>query len=403
MPRSRSWLVVAATLTLCATTLVAHASNLSLDPTYSGDGVLRLKALDGAETYEVEVLGNKVYAAGIVFGSSPSQTFLARTNADGTLDGSYGVGGVATLDAPGMVYGSRSVDFTDDGSAVVTYYAKHHLVIQRWASDGSLDTKFSGDGIRQIAFATSKIHAVTRGAVDAQGRVVVAAQRDAQRGFDALIYRLTPQGALDTSFSVDGVKRLDYFKWDWVDALTVDHNNRVIFATDDTEDASTARGYLIRLKPDGSTDTNFSDDGRVGLRLAPKMFTYPLAVGVDSHNVITAALTGSSASTYGAARVLTNGDLDPDYGDAGVLGVTCACLPRHAQVVDGAVAFDGILGDLQTVVATRFSANGHGVFQGRIDLFPATTNEWIDGVALDGTHLFIGGSVGRDAYIAKID
>jgi uncharacterized delta-60 repeat protein len=135
----------------------------------------------------------------IVVGSFASGGFaLARLMADGSLDASFGSGGQVLSDfSPGaseLAYGmalqadGRIVlaGQADGGSGVVVTLARHN-------SDGSLDTTFGAGGLVFSGFPGG----ANAGAVRPDGRIVVA-------GFSFLVTRFNADGTLDAGFGSGG-------------------------------------------------------------------------------------------------------------------------------------------------------------------------------------------------------
>jgi uncharacterized delta-60 repeat protein len=197
---------------------------------------------------------------------------------DGSLDQSFGKDGWATLDAPdssGLVY----FGFEHDGQLIVggefnrssTPEPDYEATIFRLHPDGSLDTSFGGgDGIAQGFFAQ-------------QGGVLG-----------------------DLEIQPDG-------------KLLISGGTRVGDGT----------GFVIgRANQDGSVDTTFGDGGRVAVRppgTAPSplhLSADQIVVQPDGHIVAAGnqAVAGGPMQLLGGwalARFLPDGSLDPEFGDGG--------------------------------------------------------------------------------------
>lgn len=74
----------------------------------------------------------------VVEGSGQSGPFLVRLGADGTLDATFGVGGVATREAPGP-----SASAPAAGSVILPITYNGGLTLQRYAADGTFDDRYS--------------------------------------------------------------------------------------------------------------------------------------------------------------------------------------------------------------------------------------------------------------------
>ena len=411
MRRTRLLTIATITSFLTLTAATASAGSWTLDLSFSDNGIFRV--VDSHTVLDLGVSSGLVYAAGASRDGQGPSLFVARTLTDGTYDSSFGTDGVASV---GIACDAEGFDFDvlADGSSIASCQSAKELKVLRWTKAGVLDTSFSADGIRTVTVSSPKKSFYigdTGVVVDGHDRIVVGAMADSNDGANARIYRMLPSGALDTSFSSDGVRHLDLYDVDWVDDLAVDTNNRILIASDnatcpDSNDKDCyrlAKAHLIRLNANGAFDQSFSDDGvvRFSIQSSAVDFSYPIEIGVDSDNVITAVLTGTGS--FAAARILADGTLDTEYGVGGIVGLTCKCSAASAQVVDGKVALAGLSSHLdQTVVAT-ISPSGDRIVQGQIDLLPKGRYEFTGAVAFDGNTILVGGTNTRIGFISRIE
>src|SRR5262249_3081809 len=135
---------------------------------------------------------------------------LARYNANGSLDSSFGSAGKVTTSytsIPGSIGNTQvnSVGVEPDGKIVVfgaTEFVAgpnpiYHPFIARYTTSGGLDTTFGGSGIVVLAQVPEGQAQVAWGVVQGDGRLVVAAEDDA-RGQDDLA-RFNLDGSLDST------------------------------------------------------------------------------------------------------------------------------------------------------------------------------------------------------------
>ena len=113
----------------------------------------------------------------IVVGTNVADFVVARYNPDGSLDPTFGSGGVVVTDFDGGSDQANDVVVQADGRIVVAGYATttggRGVAVARYNPDGSLDASFGGSGRRVVVFtlATSQGSAVV---VQPDGRIVVA-------------------------------------------------------------------------------------------------------------------------------------------------------------------------------------------------------------------------------------
>ena len=121
----------------------------------------------------------KIVAAGVAFDSSGNQNFaLARYLTDGSLDASFGTGGiVVTTIANDRFFSANAMIIQGDGKIVAggrftSTIANEVFALARYKHNGSLDTSFGTDGIVTTAIETNAFIAGL--ALQANGKIVAA-------------------------------------------------------------------------------------------------------------------------------------------------------------------------------------------------------------------------------------
>lgn len=384
-------------LFIAATPAVAVSDDL--DPTFSGDGKAFVAPRD-SWTASLALDAGKVYASGTVTVDGKDRLFVARLNDDGTSDTAFSGDGVRYVRAPKGRFASTGLTVDPSGRPVMVTVSDKEIVVYRSTTLGDLDHTFSGDGRRLLPGAGSLLSFNPDVVIDGQGRMVVAARVRVKEGMDVRVWRLLPQGALDDSWSGDGVKTVDEGNDDWMDGLAVDQRDRVLLGSD-LGGRSPARVY--RFRGNGSLDNAFGSGGVVHFRLtATKKNTFPLGIAVNASGDITVPVGTVPGNLYGAARFTENGELDTTYGNGGLIDLTCKhCAPSSGDVVSGQVA---ILVDTYVkgtdIRLTRISGSGDTIEHLRFDPFPGRGTGAFD-IEIDGSRTLIAGGGRSRAYVAR--
>lgn len=175
----------------------------------------------------------------VTVGSTGNDLRLARYNANGTLDTTFGAGGLVTVDqsGAGLRDGGRRVALQSDGKIVVVGWAHDpayvvegasgsntRTVLSRFNANGSSDASFGTNGrVLSEAFMTSSSTTdpkartvdptVTLQTVGGQERIVVGGATNygwyTGSSIDMMLERYNPGGSLDTTFGSGGRTRLD--------------------------------------------------------------------------------------------------------------------------------------------------------------------------------------------------
>ena len=191
------------------------------DTSFSGDGLATVAFdlgganADTAGGMAMQPDGRIVVVGTVERGGGNFDFAVARLNANGSTDTSFDGDGRQTVafDLGGAnVDAARGVALQPDGRIVVAGTVSRagldqDFGVARLNTDGALDTSFSGDGRRTVAFdlGGANVDRARAVALQPDGRIVVAGAAEIGGGnFDFAVARLDTDGTLDTSFSSDG-------------------------------------------------------------------------------------------------------------------------------------------------------------------------------------------------------
>ena len=236
---------------------------------------------------------------------------VARFKGDGTLDDSFynhGFRGWCCMNSY-----ATAVAIQTNGKIVVagsTGVFSHtpRFFVSRLKADGTRDSSFSNDGQLQTKFG-AEAHGLDV-AVQADGRVVVAGSVGAFKHSDFALARYTSSGKLDTTFSGDGKRRMDFSGGaDEALGLVIQPNGRIVAAgfAAPLHHPSDADFGLARYRSNGSLDLSFSANGKQRVRFGTNDQDSGFAVArqADGKLVVAGQATlATFASDLGLARLL---------------------------------------------------------------------------------------------------
>lgn len=372
-------------------------------------------------------------------GSSGRDFFVARFNTDGSLDTSFSFDGKVTIDFDGGtgLDVCTAIALQGDGKIVVAGYTVNpstqgeDFAVARLDADGTLDTTFGpGTGKVTVPFdlGDSNSDEAAGVAVQADGKIVVAGSvKTASHGLDFGIARLLGDGTLDAAFNLTGKVTIGFdlagstSMNDRVAAVAIDAQQRIVVAgsaaagnaTPDVSDFA-----IARVLPNGQPDPNFDADGRTTIAFDVGASTDDQAFGMtiqhDGRIVLVGAADTSPTSTQNynmaVARVTPDGSPDASFGIGGktlvpfdlVTDGTDAAL-SVAEEPDGRLLMVGYAMHLPTGeiagAAARMNAdgsldNGFGSFGKQFYDFGLTSPsaQVLRGVAIDGTRIISSGA-----------
>ena len=285
---------------------------------------------------------------------------LARFNADGTPDGSFGSGGfvVETLGAGAAEV--ADLVLAPDGAifaAGIAFDREARLVVARFNAGGVRDVAFGANGVAAPDFgvgppdtarlAEGRVPAAVR--LLADGRILLGGRA----GEQFALTRLMPDGDLDRSFGVDGVNVSSPPASSAITAMDLDGQGRIVVAGTASNINGENQLALARYLPDGALDPSFGAEGFVVDRSASS--PVGLASLPDGKVLVAgAASLGLYLATSGLLRYRSDGKRDAAFGYRGALG------SFSGDTSDLVVARDGTALTAQTtskgrVAVTRFA------------------------------------------------
>ena len=304
------WLLILAALALCPSVLAEPGS---LDPTFDGDGRVTTdlgSPNEDAVGVAVQPDG-KIIVVGVNPGAVGGDVVLARYTTSGMLDATFDGDGIRAFaglrpadvavqtDGKIVVAGSaNSADFDDD------------LALARFNADGTFDTSFGNGGIAADDGSfngNDKGHGI---GLQADGKIVVVGWTDqGSEGGDGVIGRFNGDGTPDTSFGGgDGRAVLSLGPHFSASAVAIQPNGKIVVGG--------VVGWqfgLVRLQSGGPLDDSFSGDGKVRTDLGANGRARDVAVQSDGKIVV----AGSAAGDFALARYTRRGRLDATFSHDG--------------------------------------------------------------------------------------
>jgi uncharacterized delta-60 repeat protein len=280
---------------------------------------------------------------------------LARYNTDGSLDTSFGSGGIAN-------FGGNSAALLSDGQILLAGGGgASGFSLMRLNSNGSLDTSFGNQGVVRTSFPSTT--GEPQIVVQPDGKIVLATGAGVQAGkyvaaFD--LARYNADGSLDTSFGNRGTVVTSFSNFNFsgvvlgVQSLLLQPNGELIVAAD-LDIPGGPPSLMARYNTNGSLDTSFGNQGVVTATWCGYVggaVLYP-TTGSANNGKIAVVGYNSSLSEPVLARFNTNGSLDTTFGSGGF--VPLAMYPFG-------VAFDSsgrfVVGGMNEVALERLNPDG---------------------------------------------
>lgn len=355
-----------------------------LDTLFNGTGKLAIQVgsanNDVAHAVAVQPDGKTVLAGTTATGSE-TDFAVVRLNPDGSLDTSFGTGGIVTIPVafPGQSQSTddaESVLIQTDGRIVVvgsvsSSLAQSDFAAVRLTTKGQLDTSFGVGGIQTVAFAGSaKAYGA---ALQTNGMIVLAGEAQVAAGSSGTVFavaRLTVAGVLDSQFGQQGEQTvaLASGSTDAARAVAIQKDGSIVLAGAHGTGLGISVFGVARLTPDGTLDTKFGSGGVQSFALSPGSqpsdSANALAIRSSDGSIVVA---GSAGNGFGVARLTASGVLDASFNQTGkyvlqfpdVLGFKQAAANGVVLESDGKLLVAGSVGSPSAdFVIIRLNTNG---------------------------------------------
>ncbi len=314
---------------------------LSIASMGTGPKVLAV-ALD--QNGKILVAGSTTWTAGGAI-SNGEHFALVRFNSMGSLDTSFGIGGMVVTPMP-VVGGNAQISSIADiavqadgkivavGRAAASVSGAHSLAAVRYDSMGKLDPSFGTGGIILGSFGSVDCFG-KRVRVQSDGKIVFSGYISSGSG-KSFVARFGGKGELDMSFGDKGIATNSSYST--ASALAIQSDGKIV-----TGGYFESYGFPLmvsRYNADGSLDNGFGNSGN---QIGAHSNYYPnvSSVLVQSNGkivLIGTIVPHQNNSAFAVVRFTPAGALDSSFGNAGVVTTQVG---TYTSGLGGAIQSDG--------------------------------------------------------------
>ncbi len=330
--------------------LVRYNTDGTLDTSFGIGGRVTTGFDSGSFAAELVIAPDgKIIAVGIASGSNSSGDFaLVRYNTDGSLDAGFGSDGKVTTDFFGSDDIGVAVAIQSDGRIVVggraadSFPFRIGFALARYNADGTLDPSFGSGGKLTTDFFGNNDF-LSDLALQSDGKVVVTGTVNDSKNHGAALARFNSDGGLDQSFGSGG--KVVTFTGGGASAIGIQTNGKIVVAGagPGIGDGDGGDFALLRYNTDGTLDPNFGSGGIVTTDIlgstdsASSLAIYPsgkIVVGGNSLHPI-------ENRDFSLARYNADGSLDAGFGSGGVVATDFSGDNDTDMLNDIAIQSDG--------------------------------------------------------------
>lgn len=326
--------------------LARYTAAGALDTTFGSGGVVTT-TIDwyGFENGVALQADGKIVEAG----GMANNFVLVRYTSSGSRDNTFGSGGLVSTTVTGSSYAS-SVALQADGKIVATGYTADGFALARYTSTGALDAAFGFGGIVNTPVGLPLLDSSSV-ALQADGKIVVLGT--SANGVDTrfALARYTVAGQLDAAFGIGGIVITAVGASSWAEDVALQADGKIVAvgsATDTGVAGAQDRFALARYTSAGNLDATFGFGGIVTTAVDFYSAAYSVAVQSDGKILVAGECSDGTAQGQGRfvlARYTSNGNLDPAFGNGGIMTTAVGRISSWADGValqnDGKVVVAG--------------------------------------------------------------
>jgi uncharacterized delta-60 repeat protein len=321
----------------------------------TGDGAFATSlspADDVANAMVIQPDGKVVLAGYATFATTNLDFALVRYNVDGSLDSTFGSGGIVTTAIGSLNDIAYGLVLQTDGKLVAAGYSRgstnDEFAVVRYNPDGSLDSTFGSGGIVTTFIGTngSQGNAV---ALQPDGKIVLAGYSIPATGDQAVaLVRYNTDGSLDPTFGTAGIVTTNIGPSTDTALCVAIQPDGMIVAGGYTVNGSNPDIALLRYSASGSLDSTFGSGGIVITAIGSGGQDAAALVLQPNGKIVVAGYADVASNTdFAMARYQPNGLLDTTFGNGGTLvipGTGLNYLQAAVLQPDGGIVVAGSTG-----------------------------------------------------------
>jgi uncharacterized delta-60 repeat protein len=262
--------------------------------------------------------------------SQDEDFLLARYNTDGSLDTSFGKNGLSIVDI-GLTYDEANViEIQSDGKILLAgdtcddTHMNCQMGMARFNTNGSLDTSFGVGGIITTK-AGKDMFVINDITLQSDGKIILGGTgyNAGGSGFpdsDFILVRYNQSGVLDSSFGSAGIVVTDIGNADGISSLLIQTDGKILAAGNSAYYLAPdfyGDFVLARYNPDGTLDSSFGTNGKVISNIGIYEAASSVALAPDGGIIVGGFADSPTGGDFVVLRYKNDGTLDPAFGTDG--------------------------------------------------------------------------------------
>ena len=259
---------------------------------------------------------------------------VIRANANGTLDSTFGLNGLVTInidvfDKPSSIILQPDGKIAISGDVRSSQYDQKRTFLLRLKADGSKDETFGNAGIviNNYSNPTTNRGLVIR----PNGKLIMGVLYNINGSHSTYeLQSFNTDGSVDVSYGTDGIAKFIFGEgqggiWNTdLNAIAIQEDGKIVCTGTSGKDNEISMA-VCRFNADGSVDETFGGNGGVITPYIWEPENYDITVQPDGKIITVGDEDGPDGQSGGKILLIRynlNGELDPSFGDNGIATLT---------------------------------------------------------------------------------
>lgn len=288
-------------------TLVRFTENGYIDKSFGNKGLIVTEISSEKDVGESVVIQNdgKIVVVGTTDHKPTTDIVLIRYNENGSIDYSFGIGGIVITDINSGFDIGKSITVQSDGKLIVSGFThvgnKFFMTLLRYDSYGDLDPTFGNSGIviTDINGRRGKMDL----ALQNDGKIILVGPSEVENSHHFTILRFNNNGSLDKSFGNNGVTKTIIGDHSEAESVALDSDGNIVVAG--TTELGNEQFVVAMYNQNGMLVPDFGSDGIVKTSFIKNSVDRAHSVAIDNDgNIIVAGETKNDYTTFGLVRII---------------------------------------------------------------------------------------------------
>lgn len=329
----------------------------------------------------------------------PIKSVLILYNNDGNIDTTFGINGIVARDS--FFAKSMVQQLNDEIFIAGTIYqgGVNYFSLLKYTANFMPDITFGNNGL--LITPISELGTNIEMKIQSDGKLLVVSEYNHTSFSDYIVMRFNSNGSPDVSFGNQGSVVVGEPYGDWGATLTVQNDNKILISGITSSPPDFNQKYLIyRILPNGDLDSGFGVNGKVVYYMFPGIGVNKIEQLPDGKLLVLGYINNlESYKDVVLTRFLDNGILDDTFGNNGSLisaTETSSSIGAILQLPDSKILLGGSAGTLTAgsasipykfmlqkyVLDSELSVDSISLFDKQLRVFP---NPFSSKVQLDFT------------------